>query len=449
LAKNPTSPNPHPTTNNNTPINIGAVISDRQKVRNTDDAVDYISGSSTNKNLQNFDKLFNSDGTPNTETFDNLPHIRKAVDNKSYKTAEVGYGNDTDSGAIDLLSNYQKTRTGVETGIDYAETGICYIFITKPDLNLRKNPGSISVDERKNISMEDDSRLYNTLQNSFIEYIAINYPDIIDSITCNKSTKNNFIPLLFNHFRSFSLEDHNMTEGNYSETWRGYSQKLPTTAAPSFNGGNFSITYDETNPPLITFLHKVWFEYMEAVKFNQMMPSMDSINRREIDYTASLYYFLLAPDGETIVFWGKYTGIFPQNVPYSSFSSGDISSRNLIQVTINYVYNHKEFLDPAILVDFNDTFMDAEDIMKARENYKGDIMTIHDMEKFQEDLIKMTGASDNYIESRYGGDNTGMMYENKSNKIYLIRGSNLERRTFNGVGVFKKDKRYKLIFYNN
>jgi len=422
--------------------NIGAVISDRQKLRDKESNVNNATSGSS--------YLTNDDGSPNTEIFDTLPHIRKAVDNKSYVTAEVGYGNDSEAGGIDFLSQYQKTRTGVETGIDYAETGICYIFITKPDLNLTKNlkSESYTVDERQtNISMSKDSALYNTLQSGFMEYIARNYPDVIDSLTCNNSGKQSFIPLLFNHFKSFSLEDQSTSEGNYNETWRGYSQKLPTTAAPSFNGGNFSITYDETNPPLVTFLHKVWFDYMEGVKFNQMMPSLNSINRREIDYSASLYYFLLAPDGETIVFWGKYTGIFPQNVPYSSFSGGDISARNLIQVSISYVYNHKEFLEPSILVDFNDTFMNAEDIMKAQAAYKGDIISIHDMEEFQNKLINMTnGAS--YDPGSLHSEGLSTMYEDKSPYIYQKKGSNLEKRSFTNVGVFKKDKNYKLLFYN-
>jgi len=424
-------------------LNIGTVIADKQKM-----ADERFNG--TKNTTKSSSYLTNSDGSPNTEVFDNVPHIRKAASSKSFSNAQLGYGNDKDAGKIDLLSQFQKTRTGVETGIEYAETGICYIFMTKPDLNLTKNlkSESYTVNERKNnISMDSNSALYNTLQNGFIEYVARNYPDVIDSITCNGSSKQSFIPLLFNHFKSFSLEDHNISEGNYNETWRGYSQKLPTTAAPSFSGGNFSIMYDETNPPLITFLHKIWFEYMEGVKFNQMMPSMDTINRREIDYTSSLYYFLLAPDGETIVFWGKYTGVFPQNVPYSSFSGGDISSRNLIQVSVSYVYNHKEFLDPAILVDFNDTFMNVQDIFKAQASYKGDIISIHDMEEFQGKLINMTsGAS--YDPGSLHSDGLRTMYDEKSSYIYQSKGSNLERRAFTNVGIFKKDEKYKLLFYN-
>jgi len=428
----------------NKSYNIASVIADRQKIENKLE-------NGNNRNLK--DKLSymaKDSSVPDTEMFDNVPHIRKAADNKSYNAAKVGYGNDEDAGGINLLSQFQKTRTGVETGIDYAETGICYVFITKPDLNLTKDlqAENYSVKQRQEeISVAKQPAVYNVLQNNFIEYIARNYPDIIDSLTCNNSGKQSFIPLLFNHFKSFSLEDHGLSEGTYFETYRGYNQKLPTTAAPSFSGGNLSITYDETNPPLITFLHKVWFEYMEYVKFNQMTPSMNSINRRELDYTASLYYFLLAPDGETIVFWGKYTGIFPQNVPYASFSSGDISSRNLIQISVNYVYNHKEFLDPAILVDFNDTFMNSQDIFSAQGDYKGDVSSISDMKDFQGRLINMTSAS-SYDPGSIHSDGLKTMYDSKSSFIYQKQGSNLERRAFTNVGVFKKDKRYKLLFYN-
>jgi len=387
----------------------------------------------------------------NDEVFDNLPHIRKSVDNKTFMTyASKGYGNEEEAGGIDLLSTFQKTRTGVETGVDYAETGICYAFITKPDLNLTKNlkAENYTVAERNSkISSDGNSALYNTLQNGFIEYVARNYPDIIDSLTCNDSNKQSFIPLLFNYFRGMTLEDHSLAEGTYSETFRGYNQKLPTTAAASFSGGSLSITYDEIRPALVTFLHKVWFEYMEGVKFNTMTPSMDTINRRELDYTSSLYYFLMAPDGETIDFWAKYTGIFPQNVPYSSFSSGDITSRNLIQLQVSYVYNFKEFLDPAILIDFNDTFMNSSDIMTAQAHYKGDILSVDDMDEFQSKLINMTnGAS--YDPGSKHSIGLRTMSDTRSSYIYQKSGSNLEKRSFKNVGVFKKDEKYKLLFYN-
>ena len=59
-----------------------------------------------------------------------------------------------------------------------------------------------------------------------------------------------------------SLTDHSLQEGTYSESLRGYVQRMATTH--SQDGGTLSINYDEVSPPLITFLHKVWFEYRDA-----------------------------------------------------------------------------------------------------------------------------------------------------------------------------------------
>ena len=414
----------------NNMTNIGAIISDKQKLRDG--------------KLKQIAKGWDS----NTETFDNIPHIRKAVDNDDFKIAEGGYGNYEDAGGIDFLSTFQKTRTGAETGIDYAETGINYVFITKPDLNLTKElkAENYSVKERnKEISSDKDSALYNTLQNDFIEYVARNYPDVIDSLICNDSNKQSFIPLLFNYYKGMSLTDHSLQEGTYTESMRGYVQRFATTHTQ--DGGSISITYDEQSPPLVTFLHKVWFEYIKGIKFNALTPSQTTINRREIDYMSSIYYFSLAPDGETILFWAKYTGVFPQNVPYASFSAGDLATRQPVQLQITYVYNHSEFLMPSTLVDFNDTFMNSQDIMKAQAYYKGDIQTIADMDEFQEKLIKMTDAGD-YDPGSLNGSGLRVMYDDKSSSIYQRKGSNLERRTFKNVGIFKKGKDYKLLFYN-
>jgi hypothetical protein len=140
----------------------------------------------------------------------------------------------------------------------------------------------------------------------------------------------------------------------------------------------------------------------------------------------------MAPDAETIIFWAKYTGLFPQNVPYSAFSSGDLATVNPIQTTISYVYNYKEFLNPEILIDFNDTFLNSSDIMTAQASYKGDILSVYDMDTFQSKLISAVGSS---------SDDLGGNANTTTSAI-------LEDRAFTNVGVFKDGKNYKLRFYN-
>jgi hypothetical protein len=362
--------------------------------------------------------------------FDNVPHLREAVSNGTKLSKEISLTNTfathPEGGGIDNYKTYQKYKQGREAADDYYETGISYIFITKPNLNLTS-----AIDGNKqgtNGTSQKTPLLYNTTENGFVEYIATHFPEIIDSLTYSTNNSNTvpmFIPILYNHCRATSLEDHNFLENTYFETYKGFSQRLPTTAGTSMAGGTITVTYDELDPPIITYLHKLWFDYIEKVKFGYMIPSSDTIAKKELDYTSALYYFSCGPDGETIRFWAKYTGIFPQNVPYSAFD-GTIGERNVINgLSCAYMYSYKEFLQPEILQDFNDTF---------------DGGNTHSLETDSSDLKAYTTAVDDLAVG------TGTL-TNPNNITYNSGFNGIVKRAFSNVGIVKSDADFKLSFY--
>ena len=108
----------------------------------------------------------------------------------------------------------------------------------------------------------------------------------------------------------------------------------------------------------ITLLHKVWVDYINAVKINRISPSRgtssdstDYILEKKVDYASSVYYFLLDADGCTIKYYAKYTGVFPTNVPYSAMSF-KLGESNIKKLSIQYQYSFKEDLNPEILDEF-------------------------------------------------------------------------------------------------
>lgn len=367
-----------------------------------------------------------------SEIYDSLPHIRKAIASNSISlnndtnNLQNSYGYDEDGGLIDNYKTFQKFRQGRGVGDSYLETGIVYAFMSKPNLNLTINPtkGSSST----TVGKPD----YNSTENGFVYYIANNYPEIIESLTYSSDKTNStpmFIPLLYNNFKSTSLEDHNFLENSYGETYRGFSQRLPTTAGSSMAGGTISMSYQENDPPVITYLHKIWFDYIEKVKFGYMAPTQDTIDKKELDYTSSLYYFLCGPDGETIKFWAKYVGLFPQNVPYSAFD-GSVGERNVLPpINCTYMYSYKEFLQPEILQDFNDVFDGGK---------------THSLESSKKDLEIFSDNIDDFSKSESANPN-GIPKESDKVEGYSF----LEQTAYNSVGVVKDGKDFKLVFYNS
>jgi hypothetical protein len=78
------------------------------------------------------------------------------------------------------------------------------------------------------------------------------------------------------------------------------------------------------------------------------------VYERALDYAASIYVFKCAPDGETILYWDKYYGVFPTSTGAGALSwdIGDgISNRPKISVPFRYSWRRP--MSPISLVEFN------------------------------------------------------------------------------------------------
>ena len=72
-----------------------------------------------------------------------------------------------------------------------------------------------------------------------------------------------------------------------------------------------------------------------------------------LDYAASAYYFLLGPDGEEILYWSKFTGVFPTASPSAEFSwkKGELMATP--NYSIPFAYSWKKDEDIYHLAEFN------------------------------------------------------------------------------------------------
>ena len=75
-----------------------------------------------------------------------------------------------------------------------------------------------------------------------------------------------------------------------------------------------------------------------------------------LNYTVSIYRFVMDPSMRTITSWAKATGCFPVNVPLGdifNFSPGDSFVHTSQQFTIPFKANHIRYNDPRHLAAFN------------------------------------------------------------------------------------------------
>lgn len=211
---------------------------------------------------------------------------------------------------------------------DPAIKGIPIIFITTPDCNVTEE---------------------NVRFDGFMKSMQINDSSLLNSIS-NRASGRPFITLLSNRMTEFNVPDLTLQTRETGETHYGYVQNLPLFAPTA---DSTSITYVDNNNFDVLKTHKMWFDYITFVTRGIMRPHTTAIERKYLDYTVSIYHFVLDMDGQTIQYWDKLTGCYPTNIPYSEFSSKIANNHELFEFSIEYAYSYKEFMSPSILNDFN------------------------------------------------------------------------------------------------
>lgn len=220
------------------------------------------------------------------------------------------------------------------TDQDFAQGQIWYIFMTSPFCNF-------SNDNKEN--------------SQFIEQL-VHTPhgmDIIKALSFGSNGNEVFMKLLTNCVESFTPSDISSSVYQFGETISKLKHVTMGSDNDSRSAGTFNIPYHEKEHIPVTRLHKAWYEYAQNVRKGKFKTSEEFIKNRLIDYQSSLYYFLLAPDGESLVYWAKYTGVMPTGLPYSTFEGKTGNNGELLKVNIPYSYVYKEDLEPEILNDFN------------------------------------------------------------------------------------------------
>jgi hypothetical protein len=169
----------------------------------------------------------------------------------------------------------------------------------------------------------------------------------------SKATSSDFMFTLSNLASGFSLNDEEIDTDTYGTTYSGYKINYGKHNTKSKTAGSISVSFHEDKALHVYLTHKIWVEYINACYRGIVQPTKENICKKILDYTGAIYYIMTAEDGETILFWSKYYGIFPTNIPSTQYSwnSGQFVKPDTIN--INYGYSFKEDFNPQALMEFN------------------------------------------------------------------------------------------------
>ena len=264
------------------------------------------------------------------------------------------------------------------------------IFFTRPSLNLLMPDASSDIgisirDSSANIEKASlkkdlgdggiisDIRIYNLLKENITlgELLSMK----TRCSTAHGLDKHNFNPLLSNRAYGIDIKDDVVDVLETGETVTGYKIQYSKHNNKSMGMDAVSVKFKELHDLSITKLHQIWVDYQSDVYKGILNPRYHYIWKRELDYLCNIYYFLLAEDNETILFWSKFYGAFPVNVPKSVLSydrGGSPVSQPEVSVTYNYIF--KEDLSPQALVEFNEDsglkYVDGNEHVMYRPTYE-------------------------------------------------------------------------------
>lgn len=294
------------------------------------------------------------------------PKVSTAVNSNSGLTGSAS------NGVVRGNGNYVNTFRAYgyldSTEFDPAISGYVHVFMTRPSMNT-------------------NSKYINLIQGQGMPLVPI-----ITSL-CKGFPENDYAGS-----SSLGWE-------NYIGRGIKYGKGLELEMEPTF-----SLEFNETQDLLVTRIHTDWMQYIYDITMGKKSRSPQMFARNTIDYAVSFFVFLTKPDGKTITYWSKYTGVFPEGISTSGFA-GQKSQHSIAPVTINYTATAREIMKVEVLQDF---------IAAATNSATGDILD---------------GAA---MQSRplFNGTGRGKLDHNE-----------LRFRGFKNVGITNTGESLQLVYY--
>lgn len=282
-----------------------------------------------------------------------LSKIVKLEDSLMQARAALGlqvHGNNDIAKAVKYYM-YNRFKTP-DTNLAHNKS-VTYVFFTRPDLNLL-TPGSYPTANSQTLNHSESSLIWRR------------NPELFKLLTdCNRcGDHNNFNMLLSNQVTSFDIKDEEITSVKAGMSWNDYEMVY----GDSYTGraaGEFTCNFTETSDYSIINLIKLWITYIDNVARGSWSPSYQlgadrtGINKshvftKTLDYGASVYVFKCGPDGEDVLYWSKYYGVFPMNTGANALS-WDLTTPigEAPKLNIRFSYSFKKDLSPISLIEFN------------------------------------------------------------------------------------------------
>lgn len=178
-----------------------------------------------------------------------------------------------------------------------------------------------------------------------------------------------FIPILSNTCLSVTgAKDFQLNEHTYEEDEFSATIKVPTGMDELWGPGTLNASFTDIAYGPVSLLFICWIYYIHYVSRGNILTTREHILERILDYTCSIYIFVIGDDGRRIERWGKFTGCYPTSFPMSGQleHNTNMETDALQKLSISFSYNRYEPMDPQVFTDFN-FLSESEWLVKLKE----------------------------------------------------------------------------------
>lgn len=145
----------------------------------------------------------------------------------------------------------------------------------------------------------------------------------------------------------------------YETTEAGYQSEDMTMARGSDRGRrtyDIQCTFRDIQGGYVMAMIYYWLLAMALQMEGTIVAYPDDREANRLNYTCSIYRFIMDPSMRTITRWSKATGCYPVSIPLGdvfNFSPGDSQIHTSQQFTVPFVANNVTYMDPIHLSAFN------------------------------------------------------------------------------------------------
>ena len=167
-----------------------------------------------------------------------------------------------------------------------------------------------------------------------------------------------FIHILTNRITApIDIPDIAVDELETAQNMWGTRLLYPKSSMSSDEGLDFTCEFEDTKYLEIYHLFKAWDLYRQGKWWGIFSPDKSYIANKILYDQIAVYKFTIAEDGETLLHWCKWIGVYPKNISRSTFS--EIPKEGPLKITVSFkLSGWFEDMEPNIISDFNQLVID-------------------------------------------------------------------------------------------